>query len=215
MKKVSILKFKASLKKFFLIGLSPIVILFSYIFYLSYDLPSLEALQNYVPVQTTKLISANGKPIRDLYVQKREVIDVAEVPEDLRKALVFMEDRRFFEHPGVDIWGIFRAVSVIIKGGSTQGASTLTQQLARNMYNITIGRDKTLSRKLKEAITAYNIEKTYTKSEIMELYLNSVFFGHQANGIQEASLFYSMNYTFDYKCLRKFYHIQEKIEYHQ
>ena len=190
MKNFSILKFKASLKKFFLISLSPVVILFSYIFYLSYDLPSLEALRNYVPVQTTKLISANGKPIRDLYVQKREVIDVAEVPEDLRKALVFMEDRRFFEHPGIDIWGIFRAVSVIIKGGSTQGASTLTQQLARNMYNITIGRDKTLSRKLKEAITAYNIEKTYTKSEIMELYLNSVFFGHQANGIQEASLFY-------------------------
>ena len=178
------------LKKFLVIGVCPMILGFCYIFYLSYDLPSLEALQNYVPVQTTKLISANGKPIRDLYVQKREVINIAEVPEDLRKALVFMEDRRFFEHPGIDIWGIFRAISVIAKGGSTQGASTLTQQLARNMYNITIGRDKTLSRKLKEAITAYNIEKTYTKSEIMELYLNSVFFGHQANGIQEASIFY-------------------------
>ena len=150
----------------------------------------MEALQNYVPVQTTKLISADGKPIRDLYVEKREVIDIAEVPEDLRKALVYMEDRRFFEHPGIDIWGIYRAILVKISGGSTQGASTLTQQLARNMYDITIGRDKTINRKIKEAITAYNIEKTYTKSEIMELYLNSVFFGHQANGVQEASIFY-------------------------
>ena len=93
----------------------------------------MEALQNYVPVQTTKLISADGKAIRDLYVEKREVIDIAEVPEDLRKALVFMEDRKFFDHPGIDIWGILRASSVIATGGSTQGASTLTQQLARNM----------------------------------------------------------------------------------
>ena len=150
----------------------------------------MEALQNYVPVQTTKLISADGKAIRDLYVEKREVIDIAEVPEDLRKALVFMEDRKFFDHPGIDIWGILRASSVIATGGSTQGASTLTQQLARNMYNITIGREQTLIRKLKEAITAYNIEKVYSKSDIMELYLNSVFFGHRANGIQAASLFY-------------------------
>ena len=184
------LKFSQLLKNFLVLGFILIFGLYIVLLARSYNLPSMEALQNYVPVQTTKLISADGKPIRDLYVEKREVIDIAEVPEDLRKALVFMEDRRFFEHPGIDIWGIFRAIFVKIGGGNIQGASTLTQQLARNMYIITIGRDKTISRKVDEAITAYNIEKTYTKSEIMELYLNSVFFGHQANGVQEAAIFY-------------------------
>ena len=182
--------FRFLLLQFFILAVILLSSSYVYISYLSRNLPSMEALQNYVPVQTTKLISADGKAIRDLYVEKREVIDIAEVPEDLRKALVFMEDRKFFDHPGIDIWGILRASSVIATGGSTQGASTLTQQLARNMYNITIGREQTLIRKLKEAITAYNIEKVYSKSDIMELYLNSVFFGHRANGIQAASLFY-------------------------
>ena len=174
---------------FLILGFLVVISVIIYLAYESYNLPSMETLQDYVPVQTTKLISADGKPIRDLYVEKREVVDIAEVPEDLRKALVFMEDRRFFEHPGVDLRGIYRAISVKIVGGNTQGASTLTQQLARNMYNV-IGREKTIQRKIREFITAINIEKTYTKSEIMELYLNSVFFGHQANGIQEASIFY-------------------------
>ena len=128
--------------------------------------------------------------MKDLYIdQKRDVVEIGKVPKDLRNALVFMEDRKFFEHPGTDIWGLIRAVVVNITGGSTQGASTLTWQLARNMYN-DIGFEKTYTRKIKEFITASNIEQTYTKSEIMELYLNSVFFGHRAYGIQEASKYY-------------------------
>ena len=136
-----------------------------------------------------KIISADGKPIKELYVEKRDVVNIAKVPEDLRKALIFMEDRKFFNHPGIDIWGITRAISVGLTGGSTQGASTLTQQLARNMYS-DIGFEKSFIRKIKEAITAYNIESIYTKSEIMELYLNSVFFGHRAYGVQQASKYY-------------------------
>ena len=124
-----------------------------------------------------------------MYIEQRDIVNIAKVPEDLRKALVLMEDRKFFNHPGIDIWGIVRAVSVSASGGKTQGASTLTQQLARNMYSA-IGFEKSIRRKIKEAITAYNIEKVYTKSEIMELYLNSVFFGHRAYGIQQASKYY-------------------------
>ena len=137
----------------------------------------------------TKIISADGKPIRELYIEQRDIVNIAKVPQDLRKGLVLMEDRKFFDHPGIDIWSIVRAVSVRLIGGRTQGASTLTQQLARNMYS-DIGFEKSYIRKVREAITAYNIENVYTKSEIMELYLNSVFFGHRAYGVQQASKYY-------------------------
>ena len=168
-----------------------IVFLFTIFFLLrlSYSLPSIKVLENYKPVQMAKIISADGRPIKELYLEKRDIVNIAKVPEDLRKALVFMEDRKFFNHPGIDIWGILRAISVGVTGGSTQGASTLTQQLARNMYS-DIGFEKSFIRKIKEAITAYNIENIYTKSEIMELYLNSVFFGHRAYGVQQASKYY-------------------------
>ena len=140
-----------------------------------------------------KIISADGKLIKELYIEKRDVVNIAKVPEDLRKALVFMEDRKFFNHPGVDTWGILRAIFVRLTGGRTQGASTLTQQLARNMYS-DIGFEKSFIRKAKEAVTAYNIENVYTKSEIMELYLNSVFFGHRAYGVQQASKYYFVTF---------------------
>jgi len=177
------------LKFVFLASILVIIITIISFIQLSYSLPSIKVLENYKPVQMAKIISADGKPIKELYVEKRDVINIAKVPEDLRKALIFMEDRKFFDHPGIDIWGILRAVSVGLTGGSTQGASTLTQQLARNMYS-DIGFEKSFVRKIKEAITAYNIENIYTKSEIMELYLNSVFFGHRAYGVQQASKYY-------------------------
>jgi penicillin-binding protein 1A len=101
-----------------------------------------------------------------------------------------MEDRKFFEHSGISFQSLARAVIVnILTMSRSQGASTITQQLARNMYN-TIGFDKTYTRKLKELITAIKIEQTYTKSEIMELYLNSVYFGHGTYGVQAASTHY-------------------------
>ena len=101
-----------------------------------------------------------------------------------------MEDRNFFNHTGISIKGIIRALAVdLITLSTRQGASTITQQLARNIYNI-IGFEKTITRKLKEILTAIQIEKTYTKSEIMEMYLNSVYFGHGTYGVQAASKYY-------------------------
>ena len=184
-----LLKFTSSLFKVFLVSLVFVFIVIISLVVISYNLPSIESLQNYKPIQIAKILSADGKPIKELYIEKRDIIEIAKVPKDLRNALVFMEDRKFFEHPGVDIWGILRAVIVNFTGGSIQGASTITQQLARNMYD-NIGFEKSILRKVKEFITAVKIEQTYTKSEIMELYLNSVFFGHRAYGIQQASKFY-------------------------
>ena len=118
------------------------------------------------------------------------MVTISKVPKHLREALIVMEDRDFFEHSGFSIKGIARALLVdLITLSTRQGASTITQQLARNMYNI-IGFDKTITRKLKEALTAIQIERTYTKSEIMEMYLNSVYFGHGTYGVQAASRFY-------------------------
>ena len=161
-----------------------------YLFILSSDLPSIEELQRFNPEQVSKIISADGKVIKELFIHKRDVVKISQIPKELRYGLLAMEDRRFFEHSGLSFQSLARAVVVnLLTMSRRQGASTLTQQLARNMYN-TIGFDKTYIRKLKELITAIKIEQTFTKSEIMELYLNSVYFGHGNYGVQAASLHY-------------------------
>ncbi len=167
-----------------------------YLFILSKDLPSLDELQKFNPEQVTKILSSDGIVIKKLYTHKRDMIEISSIPIHLRNALLSMEDRDFYDHNGINIKGIIRAIVINITSLSTkQGASTLTQQLARNMYNdlsetYKIGAKKTIKRKLKEFITALKIEQTYTKSEILELYLNSVYFGHGNYGIQSASIYY-------------------------
>ena len=161
-----------------------------YLMVLARDLPSLEELQQFNPEQVSKIMSADGKVISELYIHKRDVVKISKIPRHLRNALLSMEDRQFYTHSGLSFQSIFRAIIIDIATMSTrQGASTITQQLARNMYN-TIGFKKTITRKLKELITALNIEQAYTKAEIMELYLNSVYFGHGTYGVEAASKHY-------------------------
>ena len=161
-----------------------------YLFILSRNLPSIEELQRFNPERVSKILSADGKVIKELFIHKRDVVKIGQIPQELRHGLLAMEDRKFFEHSGISFQSLARAVIVnILTMSRSQGASTITQQLARNMYN-TIGFDKTYTRKLKELITAIKIEQTYTKSEIMELYLNSVYFGHGTYGVQAASIHY-------------------------
>ena len=161
-----------------------------YLFILSRDLPSIAELQRFNPEQVSKILSADGKVIKELYIHKRDVVKISQIPRSLRHGLLAMEDRNFFAHSGISFQALARAVIVnIMTLSRSQGASTITQQLARNMYN-TIGFEKTYTRKLKELITSINIEQTYTKSEIMELYLNSVYFGHGTYGVQAASNHY-------------------------
>jgi len=158
-----------------------------YLFILSRDLPSIAELQRFNPEQVSKILSADGIVIKELYIHKRDVVNISQIPRSLRHGLLAMEDRNFFEHSGVSFQSLARAVIVnMMTLSRRQGASTITQQLARNMYN-TIGFEKTYTRKLKELITSINIEQTYTKTQIMELYLNSVYFGHGTYGVQAAS----------------------------
>ena len=161
-----------------------------YLLFLSRDLPSLDELQKFNPDQVSKIISSDGEVLKKLYVAKRDMISINVIPENLRNALLSMEDRDFYNHNGINIKGIIRAVIIdLVNLSAKQGASTLTQQLARTMYE-SIGMERSILRKIKEFITAIKIEQTYTKSEILELYLNSVYFGHGTYGVQSAAIYY-------------------------
>ncbi len=174
----------------FLLCLSLLICLLIYIFFISRDLPSLDELQKFNPDQVSKIISSDGEVVKKLYVAKRDMVNISLIPKHLRYALLSMEDREFYNHNGINIKGIMRAVIIdIINMSAKQGASTLTQQLARTMYE-SIGMERSILRKIKEFITAVKIEQTYTKSEILELYLNSVYFGHGTYGVQSASIYY-------------------------
>ncbi|MEE9167263.1 MAG: PBP1A family penicillin-binding protein [Candidatus Neomarinimicrobiota bacterium] len=158
-----------------------------YVSILSRDLPSLEQLENYDPDLVTRIYSDDGVLLKELYTQRRVYVELERIPESLTLATLSSEDRRFRSHWGISLRDVLRAVIInSITLSYRQGFSSVSQQLARNLYD-TIGFKKTLTRKLKEVITAIQIERTYTKDEILEMYLNSVHFGHGTYGVQAAA----------------------------
>ena len=159
----------------------------SIILILSKDLPSLEQLENYDPDLVTRIYSTDGKVLNELFVQKRVFIELDKIPEHMQYAVVSSEDRRFFDHWGLSMRSIARAVMInTLSLSYRQGFSTLTQQLARNLYK-SVGFEDSILRKVKEMITAIQIERTYTKDEILEMYLNTVHFGHGTYGVEAAT----------------------------
>ena len=160
---------------------------FCLILFLSRDLPSLEQLENYDPDLVTRIYSADGKVLNELFVQKRVFIELDKIPDHMQHAVVSSEDRRFFDHWGLSMRSIARAVMInTLSLSYRQGFSTLTQQLARNLYK-SVGFEDSILRKVKEMITAIQIERTYTKDEILEMYLNTVHFGHGTYGVEAAT----------------------------
>jgi len=160
---------------------------FVFIIALSRNLPSLEQLENYDPDLVTRIYSVDGKILDELFVQKRVFIELDRIPEHMQYAVVASEDRRFFEHWGLSMRSIARAVMInTLSLSYRQGFSTLTQQLARNLYK-SVGFEDSIIRKVKEMITAIQIERTYTKDEILEMYLNTVHFGHGTYGVEAAT----------------------------
>jgi penicillin-binding protein 1A len=155
---------------------------------LTRDLPQIQSLESYKPSAITRIYSADQVLLKELYVEKRDPVPLSRVPEDLRTALLTTEDRRFYEHSGIAIKGILRAmVQNIRKRRFVQGASTLTQQLAKTLF---LTPRKTLSRKLREAILSIQLERRYTKDEILALYLNQIYFGSGAYGVASAARIY-------------------------
>ena len=155
--------------------------------FLSRDLPSLEQLENYDPDLVTQIYSVDGKVLSELFVQKRVFVELYNIPSHMQNAVIASEDRRFYEHWGLSLRSVARAIGInILSLSYRQGFSTLTQQLARNLYK-TIGFEDSILRKIKEVITAIQIERTYTKDEILEMYLNTVHFGHGTYGVEAAT----------------------------
>lgn len=153
-----------------------------------YDLPRIKSLEAYPTIESSIVYSSNGKVIAEFYLERRTFIPHYRIPENVKKAFISVEDIRFYYHPGVDIIGIGRALWHDIKAKSiVEGGSTITQQLARMLF---LTPERSIKRKLKEAALSVQIEKHYTKDEILGLYLNQAYFGTRAYGIEAASQTY-------------------------
>lgn len=149
------------------------------------DIAKIRDVQMYMPLQ---VFSSDGELLAEYGEKRRIVATIDEIPKRLQQAFVAAEDDRFYEHPGVDWQGLARAVYVLVTTGEkSQGGSTITMQIARNLF---LDNDKTYSRKAKEMLLALKIEQELTKDEILELYLNKIFFGHRAWGVGAAAFAY-------------------------
>jgi len=152
------------------------------------EIPDVKQLETYHPKSATRLYADDGTLYAELFVEKRIPIPITEMPRHLKLAFVAIEDVRFYNHFGIDVRGIGRAIyKNIIRKGVTEGASTITQQLARNLY---LTPQKTFKRKIEEAILAIQIERTYSKDEILNMYLNLIYLGEGAYGVEAASYTY-------------------------
>ncbi|GAC1517458.1 MAG: PBP1A family penicillin-binding protein [Gemmatimonadaceae bacterium] len=150
--------------------------------------PSIDVLEDYTPRQTSKLFAADGRFIAELGLERRTLIKLSEIPKVVRDAFVITEDKRFYEHAGVDWFRVFgSAARNVVSNRRAQGFSTITMQLTRNVFPERISREKTLVRKLKEAKVARAIEAKYTKDKILELYLNQINLGNGAYGVETAA----------------------------
>src|SRR6266853_3956486 len=154
----------------------------------STDLPQVEGLENYRPISTTELYDIQGRTIGTFALQRRVVASYDDFPQVLRDALISTEDKDFYRHWGVNFWRIAGAAYRDIEsGGKVQGASTLTMQLARNLF---LSPDRSFHRKIQEVLLAIQIERRFTKEQILTLYANEIYLGHGVYGFEAASEFY-------------------------
>src|SRR5437867_9862508 len=152
------------------------------------SLPSVTALETLQPIQGTKIYDDNDEPMTELHVERRILVPLAQIPQSLRDAILATEDRRFYSHWGIDPIGVARAlVQNYRRGRFVEGGSTITQQLTKVLF---LTPDKSLERKLKEAVLALELERRYSKDRILEMYLNQVYFGHGSYGVEAAARTY-------------------------
>jgi 1A family penicillin-binding protein len=145
-------------------------------------------IENYLPAGETLIYSSDGTVLASLFVENRQTVTIDHVPQNLQNATVAIEDSRFYTNKyGVDFRGIMRALFHNLRSGEETGGSTITQQLVRNLGIDGIGHEKTLQRKLREAVYAFNIDRNYSKQQILEMYLNQVYYGSGAYGVEKAS----------------------------
>ncbi|HTV68351.1 MAG TPA: penicillin-binding protein 1A [Rhizobiaceae bacterium] len=158
-----------------------------YVGNLSKGLPDYEVLARYEPPVTTRVHASDGALMGEFARERRLYLPIQAVPDRVKAAFLSAEDKNFYNHPGIDVVGLARAVIANVQTGSRQGASTITQQVAKNFL---LTKDQTYERKIKEALLSFRIEQAYSKDRIFELYLNEIFFGLGSYGIAGAALTY-------------------------
>ncbi len=157
-------------------------------FWITRDLPSLTELEHFEPRLVTKVFSADSVVIKEFFTKRRDYVLLKDIPKTMQRAIIDIEDRKFYSHWGIDLKRFTKAAILLVTHfGVQEGASTLTQQLATDLYYNK--RDK-YSRKIKEIFTAIQIERTYSKPEILEMYLNHIYFGHGNWGLKAATEYF-------------------------
>ncbi|MBX7138228.1 MAG: PBP1A family penicillin-binding protein [Oligoflexia bacterium] len=157
-------------------------------YYITRDLPNLQTIEDYRPPAVSYVYSNDGTPIAEFYRDRRYPAKLDEIPVAVRNCFLAAEDANFYHHAGIDPMGILRAmVKNFMAGGVKQGGSTITQQVVKNLL---LSEERSLTRKAKEAILSYQLEKRLSKDEILEMYLNQIFFGNTAYGIKAAARIY-------------------------
>ena len=152
------------------------------------NLPSLEALTDYKPKVPLRIYTRDQVLIGEFGEERRDIVHIADVPDNLKKAVLAIEDARFYDHGGVDLTGIARAgIVALINGHATQGASTITMQVARNFF---LSSEKTYTRKIYEMLMSYKIETKLSKDQILEVYMNQIYLGQRAYGFASAARIY-------------------------
>lgn len=154
----------------------------------SRDLPTVEALGQYEPPTVTVVYDAKGRVLGEIYEKRRYVVPLETIPDHVKNAFLAAEDANFWKHDGIDVGGIFRAIiRNLAKGKKAQGASTITQQVARNFL---LTREKTFIRKIREVVLAQRVEEAFEKEHILYLYLNQIYLGSGAYGVEAAARTY-------------------------
>jgi penicillin-binding protein 1A len=152
------------------------------------DVPNLKSIKDYKPKMTTLVLAGDHRVVKEIFEENRRVVSMETMPDLVPRAFVAAEDSRFYEHPGVDVWSIFRALFHNMRAGTkAQGGSTITQQVTRSLL---LTRKKVYSRKIKEAILAYRIDTVLSKDEILYIYLNQIYLGEGAYGVEAAARTY-------------------------
>ncbi len=180
-----------SIRAGIIIAILFIFLIFSAFWYFSAGLPDYKKLSNYQPPVSSRVYSNNGQLIAEYALEKRLFVPFKSIPKNVINSFLSAEDKNFFSHPGIDAKGIIRAtiknLKNIVSDKRLEGASTITQQVAKNFL---LTNEVSLRRKIKEAILAFRIEKAYSKERILELYLNQIYLGEGTYGVAAASLEY-------------------------
>lgn len=150
------------------------------------NLPDVRVLRNYVPSETNYIYDVKGRLLTSLHGEaNREIVTLEQISPELKRAVIAVEDSNFYHHKGINLYSIGRAIwANYQKGGVSEGASTITMQLVKNLF---LTQERTITRKLAEAILAVRVEQVFTKDEILEMYLNNIYWGHNNYGVQTAA----------------------------